>query len=336
MSDTTNQIEEPNQSLNQVAAAKKPGIQPLVLVSGILTTIVALITIVELSGLPAGFEWALSGLADLLIRPWAYILADLLAPVLAILAAYIGLVKREVRMHAAAVTAAYLVPGAIYTFAEVLRYLFVPGQFSGLADIPYFLRNFVPFIWGGQSFEHELRLSLFIFIVVIAWIAVAVSKGSGTRNTIANRFGVAPSMTNQQPIGYDPQTGAPIYGQPAQAQPIGYDPQTGAPIYGQPAQAQPIGYDPQTGAPIYQPVYMRPESQLPLVALIGGILFPLLGIIVGHIALSQMKRGEIPSSNMGLAKTGLILGYSFMALGFVALFIYIALFAAIVGPGFDF
>jgi hypothetical protein len=124
-------------------------------------------------------------------------------------------------------------------------------------------------------------------------------------------------MTNQQPIGYDPQTGAPIYGQPAQAQPIGYDPQTGAPIYSQPG-------------------YMRPESQLPLVALIGGILFPLLGIIVGHIALSQMKRGEIPSSNMGLAKTGLILGYAFMALGFVALFIYIALFAAIVGPGFDF
>ena len=124
-------------------------------------------------------------------------------------------------------------------------------------------------------------------------------------------------MTNQQPIGYDPQTGAPIYAQPAQAQPVGYDPQTGAPIYA------------QTG-------YMRPESPLPLIALIGGFLFPLLGIIVGHIALGQMKRGEIPSTNMSLAKTGLILGYVFMALGVVALVIYIALFAALAGSGLYF
>ena len=100
---------------------------------------------------------------------------------------------------------------------------------------------------------------------------------------------------------------------------------------------QPIGYDPQTGAPIYaQTGHMRPESQLPLIALIGGLVFPLLGIIVGHIALGQMKRGEIPSSNMGLAKTGLILGYVFMALGFLALAIYIALFAAIAGSGLYF
>jgi hypothetical protein len=81
---------------------------------------------------------------------------------------------------------------------------------------------------------------------------------------------------------------------------------------------------------------MRPESQLPLIALIGAILFPLVGIIVGHIALGQMKRGEIPSSNMGLAKIGLILGYVFMALGILAVVAYIVLFAAIVGPGLYF
>jgi hypothetical protein len=81
---------------------------------------------------------------------------------------------------------------------------------------------------------------------------------------------------------------------------------------------------------------MRPESQLPLIALIGGLVFPLLGIIVGHIALGQMKRGEIPSSNMGLAKTGLILGYVFMGLGVLAVTIYIVLFAAIAGSGLYF
>jgi hypothetical protein len=119
-------------------------------------------------------------------------------------------------------------------------------------------------------------------------------------------------------------------------QPIGYDPQTGAPIYAQPVQPQPIGFDPQTGAPIYQPGYMRPESQLPLIALLGGILFPLLGIIVGHIALGQMKRGEIPSSNMGLAKIGLILGYVFMGLGFLAVIAYVAIFAAFASSGLYF
>jgi len=105
----------------------------------------------------------------------------------------------------------------------------------------------------------------------------------------------------------------------------------------QPNNQQPIGYDPQTGAPIYgQPGYMRPESQLPLIALIGGILFPLLGIIVGHIALGQMKRGEIPASNMGLAKTGLILGYVFMGLGILAAIAYIAIFAAFASSGLYF
>ena len=43
---------------------------------------------------------------------------------------------------------------------------------------------------------------------------------------------------NNGPVGYDPNTGRPIYG---------YDPNTGAPIY----EATPIGYDPDTGRPIY-------------------------------------------------------------------------------------
>jgi hypothetical protein len=49
-----------------------------------------------------------------------------------------------------------------------------------------------------------------------------------------------------------------------------------------------------------------------------------------------MKRGEIPSSNMGLAKTGLILGYVFMGLGVLAVAVYVVLFAAIAGSGFYF
>ena len=126
-------------------------------------------------------------------------------------------------------------------------------------------------------------------------------------------------MSNQQPSGYDPQTGAPIYGQPVQGQPIGYDSQTGAPIYGQPAQPQ---------------AWPKPESPLPLIALIGAFFFPLVGIIVGHIALGQMRRGEIPSSNQGMAKAGLILGYVFSALTAIIVVAYIIIFAVAMG-GYD-
>lgn len=106
-------------------------------------------------------------------------------------------------------------------------------------------------------------------------------------------------------------------------QPIGYDPQTGAPIYAQVNQAQPQAWP-------------KPESQLPLIALIGAFFFPIVGIIVGHIALGQMKRGEIPSSNQGLAKAGLILGYVFTALTILAIIAYIAIFAAAMSGGYGY
>ena len=313
MSDTTNQVEEPNQSVNQSAAAKKPAIHPLLMISGILSLFAGTFSLFALSYIPDLIGWAQSPDNGAPVVTWSYLLVFVLTPVLAYGAAYLAIIKRDLKMHAIAATAAYLVPAIIAVILEVI-YLSVSYGLEEI-DAASLLRNFAPV--DEASLVEVIGLILLIINVIVAWIAVLVLKGSRASNSNTNAFAGAQTMTNQQPIGYDPQTGAPIYAQPAQAQPVGYDPQTGAPIYGQPG-------------------YMRPESQLPLVALIGGILFPLLGIIVGHIALSQMKRGEIPSSNIGLAKTGLILGYVFMALGILAVVAYIALFVAIVGPGFDF
>jgi len=312
MSDTTNQVEEPNQSLNQAAAATKPAIAPLLMISGILSLLAGVFSLQSFSWVPDVIEWAQSPDNVAPFITWMYLLVFALTPLLAFGAAYFAIIKRDIKRHAIVATAAYVAPAIVAIILDAIYISITYGIES--VDFVSLLRNFAPV--DESSLVEIIGLILLIINIVVAWIAVLVLRDSRASNSNTNAFAGAPTMTNQQPIGYDPQTGAPIYGQPAQA--------------------QPIGYDPQTGAPIYQPVYMRPESQLPLVALIGGILFPLLGIIVGHIALSQMKRGEIPSSNMGLAKTGLILGYAFMALGFVALFIYIALFAAIVGPGFDF
>ncbi len=75
------------------------------------------------------------------------------------------------------------------------------------------------------------------------------------------------SMPGAEPIGFDTQTGEPIYAEPAGsvgapvggAEPIGFDTQTGEPIYAESAGsvgapvggAEPIGFDTQTGEPIF-------------------------------------------------------------------------------------
>ncbi len=70
------------------------------------------------------------------------------------------------------------------------------------------------------------------------------------------------------------------------------------------------------------------QSNLPLFALLGGILFPLVGIIIGHIALGQMNRGEISAQNRGMALAGTIIGYVFTGLGILLTVLFFALFAA--------
>jgi hypothetical protein len=314
MSDTTNQVEEPNESANQAAvgSAKKPAIHPLLVISGILSLFAGTFSLFALSYIPDLIEWAQSPDNEVPFTTWSYLLVFVLTPVLAYGAAYLAIIKRDLKMHAIAATAAYLVPAIIAVILEVI-YVSVSYGLEEL-DVASLLRNFAPV--DEAPIVEAMGIIVLILNVVFAWIAVLVIKNSKSSKSVTNQFGGTTNMSNQQPIGYDPQTGAPIYAQPVQP--------------------QPIGFDPQTGAPIYQPGYMRPESQLPLIALIGGILFPLLGIIVGHIALGQMKRGEIPSSNMGLAKIGLILGYVFMGLGFLAVIAYVAIFAAFASSGLYF
>ncbi len=70
------------------------------------------------------------------------------------------------------------------------------------------------------------------------------------------------------------------------------------------------------------------QSNLPLFALLGGILFPLVGIIIGHIALGQMNRGEISPQNRGMALAGTIIGYVFTGLTILLTVLFFALFAA--------
>ncbi|HET8779503.1 MAG TPA: DUF4190 domain-containing protein [Agromyces sp.] len=103
---------------------------------------------------------------------------------------------------------------------------------------------------------------------------------------------------------------APAYGEPA------------APAYGQPAAyGQPSGAKTNTLAIIS------------LVASIAGIVIlwgigSVVGVICGHISLSQIKKtGE---QGRGMAVAGLIVGYVGIALAIIAVIIFFAIFAAVI------
>jgi len=70
-------------------------------------------------------------------------------------------------------------------------------------------------------------------------------------------------------------------------------------------------------------------TNLPMFALIGAFVVPLAGIILGHLSLSYMKKGQLSEQNKGMATAGLILGYVFVGLGFLTgLILFIVLIAS--------
>lgn len=132
----------------------------------------------------------------------------------------------------------------------------------------------------------------------------------------ASPVGYPPASENPLPAAYPPA--APVYAAPGTA----VDP---APAYG-PA--------PDYGVAASSPPRTNPLAIVSLVASISAfVLLPLLGsivgVITGHIALSQVKRtGE---SGRGLALTGVILGWvglGLILLGVILLAIFLPVFLA--------
>src|SRR5882757_8770864 len=91
-------------------------------------------------------------------------------------------------------------------------------------------------------------------------------------------------------------------------------------------QNQPAG-GPQwnTGSPYAR---VPTTNGMAIAALVGALVFAPLGIILGHIARSQIKRtGE---GGRGMATAGLIIGYVVTALSIVGALIAIALVLVVV------
>ena len=79
--------------------------------------------------------------------------------------------------------------------------------------------------------------------------------------------------------------------------------------------------------PAYTPAPAAKTNVLSIVSLVTSILgISLVGVITGHIGLSQIKKtGE---SGRGLALAGVIIGYIGLAIGLIFVIIWIGLFAA--------
>lgn len=68
----------------------------------------------------------------------------------------------------------------------------------------------------------------------------------------------------------------------------------------------------------YQKEFGR-DSLLPIWALVLSIVLPPVGAIMGHVALSQMKSGEINSMNRTFALVAVVLGWVGTAILLMAL-----------------
>lgn len=71
---------------------------------------------------------------------------------------------------------------------------------------------------------------------------------------------------------------------------------------------------------------MPTESPMPILALVGALLFPIIGVVLGHMSLSQMRAGTMSSKNRGLAQAALFISYIYIG---IVIFAIITIFVAI-------
>src|ERR1700756_612072 len=79
----------------------------------------------------------------------------------------------------------------------------------------------------------------------------------------------------------------------------------------------------------YPPIYPQPRrtNAMAIAALVSAFVVAPLGIVFGHIALSQIRRSD--EDGRGLAIAGLVLGYVFTALYLLLIVIWVIMFALV-------
>lgn len=150
-------------------------------------------------------------------------------------------------------------------------------------------------------------------------------------------------MTNPSPYGeypnYQPPTGPTTQQQPYPSQPYQPYPGQEQPPYSgaypppqqpqQPYTGYPQGYAPQYApGPGYAPA--GPTSGMAIASLVCSLLgIGLVGVILGHLALNEIKKSNGYTQGRGLAIAGLIIGYLQIAAGIIFAIIIIGTLIAI-------
>ncbi|MET0424677.1 MAG: DUF4190 domain-containing protein [Actinoplanes sp.] len=130
------------------------------------------------------------------------------------------------------------------------------------------------------------------------------------------------------PDPYQPQQpyGSP-YEQPGTPYPSDPSLSSGQPAYGSPPPPPPYGQPQYGAAPGYGYPAALGTNTLAILALVFAFIFPIAGVVMGHIAKKQIRQtGE---QGEGLATAGLVIGYIFTAIGLVicAFYVIIAIVA---------
>lgn len=141
----------------------------------------------------------------------------------------------------------------------------------------------------------------------------------------ATRPGGAESFSHSQYSEQPPQWSGeppPTYGAPPPYQPN--------PSYQQ--QYQPVGAPPYQGYPPQYVPGMNPTNPLAIASLVLSLVgVSVIAVILGHIALAQIKRSNGYERGHGLAVAGLIIGYAEIGIGLI---IAIGFFSLIlIAPG---
>lgn len=126
-----------------------------------------------------------------------------------------------------------------------------------------------------------------------------------------------PPSAPQQPGQQTPQ---PSGQQQAQQPSAPQYPQAPAAPYQAPYQPQPVRQAEATT--------LGQTNAYALVAIIMAFIMPILGIIFGHLSLSQIKRTG--DAGRGLALTGLIFGYAYVAFIVLFMIFYVSMIGLII------
>jgi peptidyl-prolyl cis-trans isomerase B (cyclophilin B) len=89
------------------------------------------------------------------------------------------------------------------------------------------------------------------------------------------------------------------------------------------------GQPPQPAPGFYPPAYPPPRqtNSMAIVALVTALVFAPLGIVFGHIALSQIRHSD--EDGKGLAIAGLVIGYVLTGLFLLVIVFWLILFVVL-------